>query len=56
MDAIVRNKKAYGITGHIIEDKTGDRLTDFCQENSSSMANTFYSTLKRGMYPWTSLR
>lgn len=49
MNAIVGNKIAYVITGnagHIIEDKTGVRLTDFCQENSSSMANIFFHHLK----------
>ena len=35
--------------------ETGERLTEFCQENTLVMANTLFQQHKRRPYTWTSL-
>ena len=47
-----------GVTGKFglgVQNKVGQRLTEFCQENAQVMANTFFQQHKRRLYTWTSL-
>ena len=43
-----------GKFGHRIQNEAGQRLTQFCEENSLVMANTFFQQHKRRLYMWTS--
>ena len=46
-----------GVTGKFglgEQNETGQRLTDFCQENELIRANTLFQQHKRRLYPWTS--
>ena len=45
----VRGKFGFGV-----QDKAGQRLTEFCQENALVIANTFFQQHKRRLYTWTS--
>ena len=36
------------------KNETGQRLTEFCQENALVIANTLFQKFKRRLYPWTS--
>jgi len=38
-----------------IQNETGQRLTEFCQENTLVIANTLFQKHKRRLYTWTSL-
>ena len=47
-----------GLTGKFglgVQNKAGQRLTEFCQENALVRANTFFQQHKRRLYTWTSL-
>ena len=47
-----------GLTGKFclgVQNETGQRLTEFCQENALVRANTFFQQHKRRLYTWTSL-
>ena len=49
-NAKVGSKKIAGITGKFdlgVENDAGQRLTDFCQENTSVIANTLFQQHKR---------
>ena len=37
-----------------VRDEAGDRLMEFCQNNSMFIANTFFQQPKRRLYTWTS--
>ena len=46
-----------GVTGKFglgVQNKVGQRLTEFCQENAEVMANTLFQQHKRRLYTWTS--
>ena len=46
-----------GVTGKFslgIQNKAGQRLTEFCQENALVIANTLFQQHKRRFYTWTS--
>ena len=45
-----------GITGKFgfgVQNKAGQRLTEFCQENALAIANTLFQQHKRRLYTWT---
>ena len=37
-----------------IQNESGQRLTEFCQENTLVIANTLFQQHKRRLYTWTS--
>ena len=37
-----------------VQNEAGQRLTEFCQENTLVIANTFFQQHKRQLYAWTS--
>ena len=46
-----------GVTGKFglgVQNEAGQRLTEFCQENSLVIANTLLQQHKRQLYTWTS--
>ena len=46
-----------GVTGKIglgVKNETGQRLTEFCQENTLVIAYTLFQLHKRRLYTWTS--
>ena len=46
-----------GITGKFslgLQKEAGQRLIEFCQENTLVIANTFFQQHKRRLYTWTS--
>ena len=43
-----------GKFGHGIQNEAGQRLTEFCQENTLVIANTLFQQHKRWLYTWTS--
>ena len=46
-----------GVTGKFgfgIQNEAGQRLIEFCQENSLVITNTFFQQHKRRLYTWTS--
>jgi len=48
-DIAIRGKFGLGVLN-----EAGQRLTDFCQENTLVTANTLFQQHKRGFYTWTS--
>ena len=38
-----------------VQNESGQRLTEFCQENTRVIANTLFQQHKRRLYTWTSL-
>ena len=49
-NAKVGSQEIPGATGKLgprVEDETGQRLTEFCQENASAIANTLFQQHKR---------
>ena len=40
--------------GHGVQNEAGQRLIEFCQENSLVIANTLFQQHKRRLYTWTS--
>ena len=56
-NAKVRSQETPGVTGKFglgVQNKTGKRLTEFCQENVLVIANTLLKQHKRRLYTWTS--
>ena len=52
-----RNQEIPGVTGKFglgIQNKAGQRLIEFCQENALVIANTLFQQHKRRLYTWTS--
>ena len=43
-----------GNFGHGVQNKAGQRLIEFCQENALVIANTLFQQHKRRLYTWTS--
>ena len=55
-NAKVGNQEIPGVTGKFglgVENEAGQRLTEFCQENTMVLANTLFQH-KRRLYTWTS--
>ena len=55
-NAKVESQKTPGITGKGglgIRNESGQRLTEFCQENALVIANTLFQQHKRRLYTWT---
>ena len=42
------------IFGLVVQNEAGQRLTEFCQENTLVIANTLFQQHKRRLYIWTS--
>ena len=55
--ANIRSQEILGVTGKLglgVQNETGQRLTEFCQENALVIANTLFQQHKRRLYTWTS--
>ena len=53
----VGSQEISGVTGKFgleVQNEAGQRLTDFCQENTLVIANTLFQQYKRRLYTWTS--
>ena len=53
----VRSQEISGVAGKFdlaVQNEAGQRLTEFCQENPLSIANTFFQQHKRRLYTWMS--
>ena len=53
----VGSQEISGITGRFgpgVQNEAGQRLIEFCQENTLAIANTLFRQHKRRLYPWTS--
>ena len=56
-NAKVRSQETPGITGKFdlgVQNEAGQRLIEFCKENSLVIANTLFQQHKRRLYTWTS--
>ena len=56
-NAKVGSQETPGVTGkfsHGVQNEAGQRLTEFCQENTLVIANTLFQQHKRRLYTWTS--
>ena len=56
-NAKVGSQETPGVTGKFglgVLNEAGQRLTEFCQENSLDIANTLFQQHKRRLYTWTS--
>ena len=56
-NAKVRSQETPGVTdkfGHGVQNEAGQRLIEFCQENTLVIANTLFQKHKRRFYTWTS--
>ena len=56
-NAKVGSQELPGVTGKSglgVQNKAGQRLTEFCQENVLVIANTLFQQHKRRLYTWTS--
>ena len=55
--AKVGSQEIPGITGKLglgVQNEAGQRLTEFCQENTLVIPNTLFQQHKRRLYTWTS--
>ena len=55
--AKVRSQEIPGVTGKFslgVQNETGQRLIEFCQENALVRANKLFQQHKRRLYTWTS--
>ena len=55
-NAKVGNQELPGVTGKfglVVQNEAGQRLTEFCQENTLVIANTLFQQHKRRLYTWT---
>ena len=55
-NAKVGSQELPGVTGKSglgVQNKAGQRLTEFCQENVLVIANTLFQQYKRRLYTWT---
>ena len=53
----VGSEETPGVTGKFglgVQNEAGQRLIEFCQENTLVIANTLFQQHKRGLYTWTS--
>ena len=56
-NAKVGSQETPGVTGKFgleVQSEAGERLTEFCQENTLAIANTLFQQHKRRLYTWTS--
>ena len=56
-NAKVGSQETPGVTGKFglrVQNKAGQRLIEFCQENTLVIANTLFQQHKRRLYTWTS--
>ena len=56
-NAKVGSQEIPGVTGKFVlgvQNETGQRLTEFCQENALVIADTLFQQHKRRLYTWTS--
>ena len=56
-NAKVGSQETPGVTGKFglgVQNEAGQRLIEFCQENTLVIANTLFQQHKRRLYPWTS--
>ena len=56
-NAKVGSQQIHGLTGKFglgVQNETGQRLTEFCQENPLVIANTLFQQHSRRLYTWTS--
>ena len=56
-NAKVGSQETPGVTGKFslgVQNKSGQRLIEFCQENALVIANTLFQQHKRRLYTWTS--
>ena len=56
-NAKVGSQETPGVTGKFglgVENEAGQRLIEFCQENTLVIANTLFQQHKRRLYTWTS--
>ena len=56
-NAKVGSQEIPGVTGKFglgVQNKAGQRLTEFCQGNALVIANTLFQQHKRRLYTWTS--
>ena len=56
-NAKVGSQETPGVTGKFglgIQNEAGQRLKEFCQENTLVIANTLFQQHKRRLYTWTS--
>ena len=56
-NAKVGSQETPGVTGKFglgVQNETGQRLIEFCQENTLVIANTLFKQHKRRLYTWTS--
>ena len=54
-NAIVGSQETPGVTGKLgleIRNEAGQRLIEFCQENTLVIANTLFQQHKRSLYKW----
>ena len=53
----VGSQEILGVTGKFdlgVQNEAGQKLTEFCQENTLVMANTLFQQHERRLYTWTS--
>ena len=58
-NAKVGSQETRGVTGKFglgVQNETGQRLTEFCQENALVIANTLFQQHKRRLYTWSTLK
>ena len=56
-NAKVGSQETPGVTGKLglgVRNEAGQRLIEFCQENTLVIANTLFQQHKRRLYTWTS--
>ena len=56
-NAKVGSQETPGVTGKFglgVQNETGQRLIEFCQENTLVISNTLFQQHKRRLYTWTS--
>ena len=56
-NAKVGSQETLGVTGKFglgVQNEAGQRLTEFCQENTLVIANALFQQHKRRLYTWTS--
>ena len=56
-NAKVGSQETPGVTGKFglgVQNEAGQRLIEFCQENTLVIANTLFQQRKRRLYTWTS--
>ena len=57
-NAKIGSQEIPGVTGKFglgVQNETGQRLIEFCQENALVTANTLFQQHKRQLYTWISL-